>query len=149
MGHSPNPEQQEAIEAPSALHLLIQAGPGTGKTFTLVMRILYLLENGEDPSQMLCLTFTRRAKTELENRLKRYTESLPEIRTFHSLALSVLRESAGLLGLSPDFTLVDPQDAQRLRERSKIEGHEGLLTYSKLTENSPHPKELMDKAIIS
>ncbi len=97
-----NYEQRQAVEAPLS-HLIIQAGPGTGKTTTLIYRIAHLVVNhGLDPSEVLCLTFTRKAKTELEKRLSKLIpnpESLT-ITTFHSFSMGLIRSFVSQLGLS-------------------------------------------------
>ena len=53
-----NPEQQRAVQARGG-HLLVVAGAGTGKTRTLVARVVGLIADGVDPSRILLLTFTR------------------------------------------------------------------------------------------
>lgn len=87
-----NPAQQHAAQAgPSPV--LVVAGPGTGKTFTLTERVAALMDAGENARRILAVTFTRRAADELEERLlKRFnTEgdesiSLPRADTLHALA---------------------------------------------------------------
>lgn len=59
-----NAEQAEAAKAPSG-HNLIIASAGTGKTATIVGRIAYLLQSGYDPSDILLLTFTNKASSEM------------------------------------------------------------------------------------
>ncbi len=82
-----NPAQQAAIDA-GPQPVLVLAGPGTGKTQTLMGRVTRLLDAGEHPRRILCLTFTRRAAGELRERLRalRGPESqLPQAGTLHSL----------------------------------------------------------------
>ena len=52
-------------------HLLILAGPGSGKTATLTNRILYCLSQGVEPSQILAVSFTNAAAAEMGSRLKK------------------------------------------------------------------------------
>ncbi len=87
-----NPEQLAAVGAGPG-PVLVKAGPGTGKTHTLVSRIVWLMEQGVNPRHILALTFTRRAARELEERLllglgERYGENvaLPRADTLHALA---------------------------------------------------------------
>jgi uncharacterized protein (TIGR00375 family) len=105
-----NLEQEEAIN-----HFLgpglILAGPGTGKTYTLTMRIVRLIrDRGIDPFEILAVTFTRKAAQEMEKRINQHfshgsiCRSIP-VYTFHSLGLNMLREYAAILGRSTDFSI--------------------------------------------
>ncbi|MDD3312845.1 UvrD-helicase domain-containing protein [Pseudodesulfovibrio sp.] len=82
-----NPAQQAAIDAGPG-PVLVLAGPGTGKTQTLMGRVNRLLEEGVSPRRILALTFTRRAAQELRDRLRALrgeeTEA-PQAGTLHSL----------------------------------------------------------------
>src|SRR5262245_1134292 len=93
----------EAVDGP----LLIIAGPGSGKTRTLTYRIAHLVaERGIAPEACLAITFTRRAAAEMRDRLAALLPDRAEqvaIHTFHSLALSILREHANAAGLRPGF----------------------------------------------
>jgi len=82
-----NPAQQAAIDAGPG-PVLVLAGPGTGKTQTLMGRVNRLLEEGVSPRRILALTFTRRAAQELRDRLRalRGEEAeAPQAGTLHSL----------------------------------------------------------------
>ena len=74
--------------------LLVLAGPGTGKTTTLVESVIARIEAGAAPESVLALTFGRKAATELRDRvtarLGRTVSAVPS-QTFHSFALSLLR----------------------------------------------------------
>ena len=66
---SPNSKQRSAIEHPPA-PLMILAGAGTGKTFTLENRIVYLIKEYKvDPKHLLAITYTEKAAKELKNRV--------------------------------------------------------------------------------
>src|ERR1700728_1252201 len=87
--------------------LLIGAGPGSGKTRTLVQRVLHLVsECGVSGERCLAITFTRRAAAEMKERLR---DALGAdagriaIHTFHSLGLDMLREHASIAGLRHGF----------------------------------------------
>ena len=66
--HGPNLEQASAV-ASGSRHLLVTAGPGTGKTFTLTQRLAALLKAGRDPARMAAITFTVKAADEMRQRL--------------------------------------------------------------------------------
>ncbi len=111
-----NPEQREAVTAPGGFHLVI-AGAGTGKTRTLVHRVAWLVDQGHDPSGIVLLTFTRRAAAEMLQRASQLVG--PQARrvrggTFHAFAARTLRAHATLVGRTPDFTVLDRQDAEAL-----------------------------------
>lgn len=90
-----NSGQQHAIDAgPGAA--LVLAGPGTGKTRTLVGRVARLIEQGENPRHILALTFTRRAAREMEERLVASlgkAQGLPRADTLHALAFEYWQSS--------------------------------------------------------
>src|SRR6476619_4784121 len=70
-GRVPSPSQRAAIEAPAEA-LLVLAGPGAGKTFCLIERIRFLLEQlGIDPARICAFTFTNKAAGEIAERLAR------------------------------------------------------------------------------
>lgn len=68
---------------------LVMAGPGTGKTHTLVYRVLFLIRNNIDPSQIVIITFTRKAANQLKERIADFLPkvSLGFVGTFHSFAI--------------------------------------------------------------
>ncbi len=113
-----NPEQLKAATAPG-YPLLIVAGAGTGKTKTLMARIVYLMKNGVPPSKICALTFTNKAAEEM---LARVTKSLsqsanrqaPFIGTFHSLGARILREVAIFCDRKPNFAIFDDNDSFQL-----------------------------------
>ncbi|QND83289.1 ATP-dependent DNA helicase UvrD/PcrA [Chromobacterium vaccinii] len=115
-----NPQQQEAILATDGPVLII-AGPGSGKTFTLVERIVYLItEKGIAPESLLVVTFTDKAARELTTRISnRLTEvgiqfNLNEmyLGTFHSICLRLLEDYQEFTRLKRSFTLFDQFDQQ-------------------------------------
>jgi DNA helicase-2/ATP-dependent DNA helicase PcrA len=104
-----DPGQREAALATGPLMIL--AGPGTGKTRTLTHRIAVLAaERGVPPEACLALTFTRRAATEMRERLAALLPGRAGrlmITTFHGLGLAILREHGERSGLDPGFTVAD------------------------------------------
>ena len=114
----PDPAQDgAAAHRGSAFQL--QAGPGTGKTRTLVKRVLSLLAEGVDPAGILVLTFSNRAAGELSERIAAAApESAPLIwiGTFHAFGLDLIRRYYNRLGLSPAPSLFDRSDAIEVLE---------------------------------
>lgn len=110
-----NPRQLAAISILSG-PLLILAGAGSGKTRTLVYRLSYLLETGTAPERILLLTFTRKAAHEMLQRSRQLLQSEKTEKvmggTFHAFASYLLRRYARLLDLNPQFTIIDPVDAE-------------------------------------
>jgi DNA helicase-2/ATP-dependent DNA helicase PcrA len=93
--------------------LLIAAGPGSGKTRTVSHRAAYMIqEENIDPSQILLITFTKKAADEMKQRISKLldSENLPFIGTFHSLCLHILRNYSFKLSIPKNFTVYDPTD---------------------------------------
>lgn len=101
--------QQAAIETPTPA--LVVAGPGSGKTSTLIGRAEYLLrEQGVQSEQILALTFSRKAAQEMQERLQKILvagQQAPTISTFHAFCADLLRTHGQRVGLRQDFALVD------------------------------------------
>ncbi len=95
----------------------VVAGPGTGKTTTLIHRIKHLVETGVPPSQILVLTFTNKASHELVERLKvSGIAGAADVwaGTFHAFGLEFLRKYHQLFGLESEVRLADPLMQVRL-----------------------------------
>ena len=110
--------QRVAAEVESGPRL-IEAGPGTGKTRTLIGRIQGLLEVGVNPSSILVLTFSNKAADDLRARVAASApDAAPAIwaGTFHAFGLEILRKFGDRLGLDSDVRLADPTDALLLLE---------------------------------
>lgn len=115
-----NAQQKEAIETTEG-PVLISAGPGTGKTFTLVNRVLYLIQiKHVNPENIFIATFTDKAAKELLTRIsnelivKNIEIDLSEmyIGTFHSLCMRIIRENLEYSSLGKNFSLLDSFDQQ-------------------------------------
>lgn len=94
---------------------LLEAGPGTGKTRTLVERIVRLIENGEaKPDEILALTFSNKAAGELIDRVGNSVGSAAAniwTSTFHAFGLELVRKHHELFELSQDPRLIDGSQA--------------------------------------
>ena len=166
----PNPQQQEAIQITEG-PLLIIAGPGSGKTFTLVERIYHLIsEHDIPPERLFVSTFTEKAAAELITRVSSrlaaddIAVNLNEmyIGTFHSICLRFLEENREFTRLKRSFTVLDRFDQQyflyqHLSDYQEIEGSEhiingrgwrgaaNLMTWvNKVSEEALDPEDLLN-----
>jgi DNA helicase-2/ATP-dependent DNA helicase PcrA len=94
-GEGLNPEQSKAAAFRES-HLIVRAGPGTGKTRLLVQRAVGLIEEGVAPEKVLMITFTRKAAGELRERLAATTPAAGKIwaTTFHALGRQILAQAS-------------------------------------------------------
>ncbi len=133
-----DPSQDRAVGHRGAPFQL-QAGPGTGKTRTLIKRIEALITDGVDPASILVMTFSNRAANELTERLMaRITEAVTRIwvGTFHAFGLDLVRRYYDQFDLSPNPALFDRSDA--------ISVLEDILPILPLT----HYRNLWDPALV-
>ncbi|MCM1061429.1 MAG: ATP-dependent helicase [Eubacterium sp.] len=117
-----NDEQKEAIQYTDGA-LLITAGPGTGKTFTLVQRAVYLIqEKHVSPEQIMIATFTEKAAKEI---ITRITNELSErnipvdvnemyIGTFHSICMRIIKDNLEYTDFKKNYRMLDSFDQQYL-----------------------------------
>jgi DNA helicase II / ATP-dependent DNA helicase PcrA len=113
-----NPEQRLAVETLQG-PVLVLAGAGTGKTRVLTTRVAHILATGRArPGEILAVTFTNKAAREMKQRVGsmvgQVVEGMPWLGTFHSIGVKILRRHAELVGLKPDFTILDQDDQTRL-----------------------------------
>ncbi len=116
--NSLNPAQRDAVENLDG-PLLVLAGAGTGKTRVLTTRLAHMLNLYKAmPGEILAVTFTNKAANEMKERVSHLMGGQPVegwwLGTFHALAGRMLRQHADLVGLSSNYTIIDPDDAQRL-----------------------------------
>ena len=112
-----NAAQRRAVEAVDG-PVLVLAGAGTGKTRVLTARLAHILATRRAwPSQIVAVTFTNKAALEMRERLERMIGENAEglwLGTFHSIAARILRRHAEVVGLKPNFTILDADDQLRL-----------------------------------
>ncbi|MCA0187108.1 MAG: UvrD-helicase domain-containing protein [Proteobacteria bacterium] len=116
----PTAEQIAAAES-KATTSLVKAGPGTGKTATLLMRVQHLLENGAKPEELLLLTFSNRAAREIVDRLQQLgVENAHQmwVGTFHAFGLEFLRKNCQKFSLQSRFGVAD-----KMAEIAVLEPH--------------------------
>jgi len=111
-----NKEQLDVVlhaDGPS----LVLAGAGSGKTRTLVYRVLYLIEKGIPPQNILFVTFTNKAAFEMKSRIEKYMGVTLKglwCGTFHHIGHRSLRMYAEKAGLQPAFGILDEEDSRDL-----------------------------------
>ena len=112
-----NSAQQEAVQALDG-PLLVLSDAGTGKTRVLTARLAELVATDTaKPWNILAVTFTNKAAREMKMRVANMVGPMAEqvwLGTFHALAARMLRRHADLVGLRPDFTILDADDQTRL-----------------------------------
>ena len=145
-----NSEQRRAVEhgigsgGTIGSPLLVIAGAGSGKTNTIAHRVAHLIIKGADPRRMLLMTFSRRAASEMTQRVERIarrvlgdrasimTDALTWTGTFHGIGARLLREYAERIGFDPTFTIHDREDSADLLNLVRHE-----LGYSKTESRFP------------
>lgn len=132
-------ESQRAAAHSAHTPLLVAAGPGTGKTRTLVGRILHLLDRGVAPDRIVALTFSNKAGEEMQERVERLAPEAARkiwVGTFHALGLELLRRYWQQAALPPRARVLDPVDAFFILERHLPQL--GLDYYQNLYEPTTH-----------
>ena len=142
--------------------LLVLAGPGSGKTATLTARVARLLESSAGESfRILCLTFTRKAATEMRERLLLLapdSRARVLLATFHSFGTDILRQHGSHFGLTPEFEIIEEPErlalvksllAMRAEELTRFVSAEKALTaldflFRNVTPDSAVPSLLKD-----
>jgi DNA helicase-2/ATP-dependent DNA helicase PcrA len=103
--------QQQAVTAPADRQLVIMAGPGTGKTRTVVQRIAYrVMAQKVLPENVLAVTFTRAATEEVRARLAQLAIRGVRVRTLHSVAVQLVKQNWSSLGFTDEPHIVDSDE---------------------------------------
>jgi len=112
-----NEKQREAVTTTEGPVMII-AGPGSGKTRALTHRMAYLLATGRaQPRDILALTFTNKAASEMKERVERLVGDDARgmwVGTFHSAFARLLRMEGDKIGYSQDFSIYDTTDSKRI-----------------------------------
>ena len=134
-------DQQRAAVSQTDGPVLIVAGAGAGKTRVLTGRIAYLLEKGCGPDRILALTFTKKAATEMKERISAMVGDRKARRlymgTFHSIFIRFLREFADRLGYPSNFTIYDTGDS--------VSAIKSCLKEMKLDDKVYKPKDVLSR----
>ena len=115
-------EPQRAAVSQTEGPVLVLAGAGTGKTRVLTTRLAHILRSNKAfPGEVLAVTFTNKAAQEMKERVSHLLGGAPVdgmwLGTFHALAARMLRRHAELVGLNSNFTILDPDDQNRLMKQ--------------------------------
>ncbi len=128
-------DQQKAAVIKTEGPLLVLAGAGSGKTRVITHRIVHLILQGVAPHNILAVTFTNKAASEMRERvvalIKQHAsaaragfDSQPTVTTFHSLGVRILREHHETLNLKRHFTINDRSDSMRaIKKALEIAGY--------------------------
>ena len=123
-----SPEQAAVIQAPSYADVVVVAGAGSGKTYTMTRRIINLIEQGVSPEKILGLTFTRKAASELLSRVSAAVVSnqggrtgsagaaflKPEISTYDAFFQTIVRQYGLLVGFDQNTQPLSEAGAMQL-----------------------------------
>lgn len=95
----------------------ILAGPGAGKTATVVRRTQYMIHKGIDASSIMLFTFTNKAAREIKERIAKAIGDDARkltVGTYHSVCVRILKQYADYIGFSKNFTIFDTEDSNRI-----------------------------------
>ncbi len=149
-----NQKQQEAVQQTEG-PVLVLAGAGSGKTRALTYRVAYLIQEKKiNPRNILAVTFTNKAAGEMRERIKEllklpantsaYSSRIPQIGTFHSICVRILRQEIEQIGYDKNFIIYDDRDQLSLIKKvmkdldipeEKIKAKAVLGTISKAKSN--------------
>lgn len=113
----------------------IVAGPGSGKTYTIVSRTQYMLLDGVNPYNILLFTFTNKAAKEIKNRIAsavgEETASKITMGTYHSFCCKLLRKYGQNIGFDKSFSIFDADDSKKVIKKIKDDNTEekALIDY--------------------
>ncbi len=112
----PNQRQQQAIDIIYGPVMLL-AGPGTGKTYTLIKRVEKMLANKIKPESILCLTFSEAASNEMKTRLVDKLGVVAtgvNVSTYHSFCMDIIRQNSEIFEMSENIQMADDVTKQAI-----------------------------------
>lgn len=113
--------------------MLVDAGPGSGKTRVVSARVAHLIRRGVPLSQIICLTFSNGAREEMRARIEQVAGASPMVESFHSWARKILVDHEKALHRKVTFTIVDERAQRRaVQAAAKAEGAGEPETVDKL-----------------
>lgn len=100
--------------------LMIEAGAGTGKTTTIIGRVVSILEDGVPPKQICMMTFTNKAAKSMQRKIIAKTPRGKQITvgTFHGIALQLLYKASALIGQPADYKVFGTYETEKLWKRA-------------------------------
>ncbi len=155
-----NDRQQQAVETTEG-RIKVIAGAGSGKTLVLVHRYAYLVNDiGIDPNNILCMTFTNKAASEMKTRIARLTDSSninDLVCTIHGFCVKFLRSEIFRIGFPKGFSVIDETDSTTLAkqvmeefnlDRTKMTAKQFLANVESVKGNTPYVGDLMVPAML-
>ena len=113
---SPNEKQMECIKTLNGT-VMVLAGPGTGKTYTIIQRIKYMIEQEINPASILCLTYSEAAANEMKGRIVKEIGAVGAavtVNTYHAFCNEVIKQYPNQFELMDGVTLIDDITKQSL-----------------------------------
>ena len=142
----PNAKQQKCIDTIDG-QIMVLAGPGTGKTFTIIRRIENIIKSGCTPEKILCLTFSDTAAAEMQQRLVKeigLCASGVQVFTYHSFCNDIIREYPERFELMDAVELVD-ETRKRAFVKEAIDDTNPLFYRTKFGDSYYFIKEISDR----
>jgi len=144
--------QEEAVGYIGAA--LVVAGAGSGKTRTLIAKIIHLINSGYSPEQILAITFTNKAAEEMKSRLFQATglsqERFPWVRTYHSACFKILKQHCAVLGYKIPLQIYSEYQQQKVVKDILLERNidkkylHAVCSHISAAKNSGHPETYLN-----
>ncbi|MDD6223640.1 MAG: UvrD-helicase domain-containing protein [bacterium] len=157
-------DQQKQIVLDDSKYLLVVAGAGSGKTFTILGKIYYFIHYlNVDPKEILCISFTRATVTSLKEKIKKEFSFDMTVYTFHQLALEILKQGNRCFSITASDTLENmihmffsvtileyPAFMKMVLQYFHIKKYQNILPfYQKFYQSHYHDIEMLERLILS